>query len=69
MPGSLEAIKVNAFRESGLEEFTAPPSLKTISQGVFYKCDKLRRAVLNEGLEALGTNEYWKDGTKHHGIF
>lgn len=46
-----------AFSETGIEEFVAPNSLKTLEQGVFFDCVDLRRAELNEGLETLGTSQ------------
>ena len=58
LPDSLEEIGLDAFRESGLEDFVAPRSLRTVRQGAFWECRQLRRARLNEGLEALGTDEY-----------
>lgn len=36
---------------------TFPDSLRTVAQGAFSGCRSLRKAVLNEGLEVLGTDE------------
>ena len=43
-------------------------SLRTLRQGAFENCSRLKRAVLNEGLEALGTDEYSKAGS-WNGVF
>ena len=53
----LEKIGQNAFAHTGLEVFTAPPSLRTISQAAFYECGSLKLVILNEGLEVLETDE------------
>ena len=65
LPDGLEEIGLCAFDGSGLESIATPPSVRTIRQGAFFWCNCLRRAVLNEGLEVLGTDEdpsraeYW----------
>ena len=43
--------------------------METIHQGVFCKYQNLRRVVLNEGLEVLGTNEYTGSGRPFCGVF
>ena len=65
----LEKISFNVFYNSGLEEFVAPPSLRTIERTAFYKCAKLKRVVLNEELETLGKNELANNGRDFKGIF
>lgn len=49
----LQKICELCFANSCLEKFVAPPRLKEICGGAFYNCKRLRRAVLNKGLEAL----------------
>ena len=36
---------------------------------MFCKCENLKEAVLNEGLEVLGTNEYPDCDGKWYGVF
>lgn len=50
----LRKIGNGCFVGCGLEEFVAPPSLRTIGAGAFKQCRDLKRAVLNEGLEVVG---------------
>lgn len=50
---ALENIQDECFRESGIESFVAPPSLKRTGAYAFSGCKHLKRVVLNEGLEAL----------------
>lgn len=57
-PDAVEEIGRYAFSESGLESVATPQSVRIIRQGAFCKCDSLRTATLNEGLETLGTDEY-----------
>ena len=54
---SLRALGASAFRGTALEEFVAPVSLRKIGDGAFADCRNLRRAVLNEGLERIGTQD------------
>ena len=65
----LEKIRFRAFENIGLEEFVAPPSLRIIGYAAFYKCAKLKRVVLNEGLETLGENEPADGSSCFRGIF
>lgn len=37
--------------------------------GAFFDCRSLKKAVLNEGLEALGTDGNSRRGAVHHGVF
>ena len=46
-----------------------PPSVRTIHQGAFYKCRRLKKAALNEGLEVLGTDKYLEDLDCEKGVF
>lgn len=57
-PEGLEEIGLRAFEDSGLEEVVLPSSVRVVHQGAFCKCKRLRHARLNEGLRALGTDEY-----------
>ena len=43
--------------------------MRTIRQSAFYKCQSLKEAVFNEGLEVLGTDEYTDDGKLLYGLF
>lgn len=51
----LETIELDCFSDSGLEEFRAPPKLKEIHDKAFSGCMNLKRVVLNDGLEWLGS--------------
>ena len=69
LPNGLEEIGLRVFRESGLESITMPSSVRTICQSAFCKCPNLKRVMLNEGLEVLGTDEYAPDGRPWCGVF
>ena len=40
---------------AGIRTITFPATVRTVRQGSFYKVESLRAAILNEGLEVLGT--------------
>lgn len=65
----LEVIGADAFAWTVLEEFTAPTWLRTLSQEAFFGCGQLRRVLLNEGLETLGTGEENRFGERRCGAF
>ena len=69
----LEKIGNRCFSGSGIEEFRAPPSLRSIGNEAFILCKCLKLAILNEGLERLVTESvyYDKNGayTQYNGIF
>ena len=65
----LEKIGVGTFSRTNIEEFAAPSSLRTVSQAAFQNCQALKRVILNEGLEVLGTDEYPEDGKRYYGVF
>ena len=46
-----------------------PKMVRTVRQGSFCKVQQLRVAVLNEGLEVLGTEEYLLDQFTCCGVF
>ena len=52
-----------------MEELVASSSLRTIAQGSLYKCQHLKRIVINEGLEVIGMDEYPKEGYLYYGAF
>ena len=69
-PGSrLWAIGPGAFAWTALEEFVAPTGLTAVAQEAFLGCKGLRRVTLNEGLEALGTEERSQYGERLLGTF
>lgn len=53
----------------GVRTIIFPSMLRTVSQGAFSQVGSLRKAVLNEGLEILGTNELKPDGDLYLGVF
>ena len=65
----LEVVGPEAFARSKLRAFVAPPPVRTIARGAFSKCTELKRVELNEGLEALGEDEYPEDGKRYYGVF
>ena len=58
----LEVIDERAFDDSGLESFTAPPSLKKIGYMAFGRCSSLREFKLNKCIQELSRLCFW--GTK-----
>ena len=55
-PGSrLERIGSHAFAGTALKKFVAPDSLRSIGEGAFAGCRKLKSVTLNEGLQSLGS--------------
>lgn len=48
---------------------TFPETVRIIQQSAFYGAKSLGSAVLNEGLEMLGTDEYKPDGEPYPGVF
>ena len=43
--------------------------MRIIHQNAFCKCQNLKKVVLNEGLEILGTDECTPDGRPWYGVF
>lgn len=68
-PDGLEEIGRGAFRNTKLESVIVPPSVRVIHQSAFCECDDLRKVVLSEGLEVLGTDEHTVTGDKLYGVF
>ena len=54
----LTVIGASAFAESGLESFVAPPLLREIGPGTFYKCENLATVILNEKVEIIGLSDW-----------
>ena len=67
LPDCLEEIGSCAFRDSGLERFSAPGALRTIRHGAFSRCRGLKLVALNEGLEVLGGE--LRDNGLMYGVF
>lgn len=53
----LREIGKGCFALTALKAFEAPPSLRKIGNRAFYFCRGLQYVVLNEGLEAVGTDD------------
>ena len=71
-PDGLEKIGLKAFMGSGIEHAELPASINTIAQGAFAKCESLKTVKFGEGLEVLGTDEYFlKEDTpeSYWGVF
>lgn len=46
-----------------------PETVRVVEQGAFFRNQALRSAVVNEGLETLGTDEYDSEGEMGGGVF
>lgn len=46
-----------------------PASLRTVAQEAFACCKNLASVKFNDGLEVLGTDEYWDKGRRLYGVF
>ena len=53
----------------GVRTITFPNTVKIVRQSSFSRAEMLRSATLNEGLEALGTDECKPDGKLYSGVF
>ncbi|MGN0072746.1 MAG: leucine-rich repeat protein [Coriobacteriales bacterium] len=53
LPRSVESIGDFAFYNTSISEFCAPPALVHIGEKAFFRCSKLERAELNEGLRII----------------
>ena len=61
----LKTIGKDAFRESGLKEFTAPAGLTQVGTGAFFGCASIKKAVFCPSLRALGSD----NGANQQGVF
>ena len=62
-PGSaVTEIQCKAFLRSGLESFTAPPSLRKIDAVAFRECCDLEKFEVNEGIQEIGWFCLWRAG-------
>ena len=53
----------------GIRTIIFPSMLRIIKQSAFYEIKSLKKAVLNEGLEVLGTDELRPDNDWYPGVF
>ena len=58
-----------SFSESGLRDVTLPDSVRTVFQGAFCGCKDLKKVVLNDGLEVLGSEERSSGNKILDGVF
>ena len=65
----LTTIQLAAFRHSGVENFTAPQTLREIGLEAFADCDKLKSVVLNEGLQCVGPESVLANYVSCKGVF
>lgn len=65
----LETIRVQAFRECGVESIATPKSLKTICEGAFAMCRSLKKVVLADTMEMLGVEGNPEEKCKRGGVF
>ena len=71
-PNTVEKIDFFAFYKTGLEIVKFSESLREIAQGAFAECESLKTVKFGEGLEVLGTDEYFsKEDTlqQYYGVF
>lgn len=54
LPDSVQEIAMSSFENAAIETFDAPNGLRIIGTDAFFKCNRLRKVVLNDGLESLG---------------
>ena len=62
IPNGVEKIGSQWFKNSDICSVSIPASVRRIEPGAFYKCEALKRVVLNEGLVALGDNNIFGSG-------
>lgn len=60
LPQGLRRVGNHAYLRTGIEEFIAPSSLKTIGENAFFNCKALKRVVLNEGLREIRDHAFQK---------
>ena len=53
----------------GIRTITFPRTIKIVRQAALCEIESLLKAVLNEGLEALGTDELAPNGKRYPGVF
>ncbi len=58
LPNSVQEIAVNGFKGTSIESFEAPQNLRILGTDAFLGCSKLKRIVLNDGLESLGLDVF-----------
>lgn len=58
LPETLQEIGGGVFENFGIEEFIAPPNLKSTGTDAFNLCSNLKRLVLNDGFESLGIGSF-----------
>lgn len=60
LPEGLRRVGNHAFLRTGIEEFCAPSSLRTIGENAFFNCKSLTRVTLNEGLREIFDHAFQK---------
>ncbi len=56
---NVESIGKFAFAYSGLESFVVPRATERISEGAFYKCEKLKSVTLHKNLAYIEAHAFW----------
>ena len=54
LPNSLQEIATSGLRNTSIESFEAPQSLRILGTDAFLGCSKLKSVILNDGCESLG---------------
>lgn len=58
LPRTVQEIAMNGMSKTAIESFEAPECLKTLGTDAFLGCNKLKRVVLNNGLESIGAEAF-----------
>lgn len=59
LPAGLKKVGKYAFSTSGLVEIRIPGGVKELPEAMFRDCQKLKSAVLEEGVTAIGRGAFW----------
>lgn len=55
---NLTTIPYCTFQNTGIEHIVIPGCVKTIGDGAFYKCSKLKVALLSDGIDSIGESAF-----------
>lgn len=58
LPNSVQEIAMDGFKETSILCFDAPEKLRILGTDAFLGCSKLKRVVLNKGIESLGLEAF-----------
>jgi hypothetical protein len=58
LPNTIQEIAMNGLKNTSIEFFEAPKVLKTLGVDALLGCAKLKKIILNDGLESLGLDVF-----------